>query len=229
MITSPGDSPFLTTSDKTSKGVNLLPVSRPSPSRVRRALTSNFQKDSSDQPQVIPETEQNSMELNGSLAEYIKEASCELDRIWFNPGPNKLTEIGGGTSKETPKSKDVDEVVDETPERTPQKQKSAWKLKEVRGPAEQAGNRKVRQMRLSVSRRNKTKEVDISTLGHFDRGSPQRSNNSTQQPSTSTSRSPLSARYANNFFVFENGGWCFGIVPLICETFVSKTNLIFKS
>ncbi|XP_014287622.1 uncharacterized protein [Halyomorpha halys] len=182
IITSPGDenihaSPggfgvFNILKDRTSKSIN-LPVSssvRRSPRSVKKNLSADFQEKSilNDSPKKKSRSVKqcnDQLSLNGSLVDYVKEGNSELDKIWFS---NDVSNSKKEKTKSTALLNSSDEVLSETPEHKVSK-KSVWKMKESRGPAEISGNKKLRQLRLNLSLKNK--DVDLSSLDGYDGGS----------------------------------------------------------
>lgn len=182
IITSPGDenlpsSPgdfgvFNILKDRTSKSIN-LPVSssvRKSPRSVKKNLSADFQEQSI--LKISPKKKSKNVKhcndqlsLNGSLVDYVKEGHSELDKIWFS---NDVSNSKKDKTKSTAILNSSDEVLSETPEQKVTK-KSVWKMKESRGPAEVSGNKKLRQLRLNLSVKNK--DVDLSSLDGYDGGS----------------------------------------------------------
>ncbi|CAH1397369.1 unnamed protein product [Nezara viridula] len=182
IITSPGDenvpgSPggfgvFNILKDRTSKSIN-LPVSsitRRTPRSVKKNLSADFQEQNilnvspKKKSRAIKQCN-DQLSLNGSLIDYVKEGHSELDKIWFN---NDASNSKKDKAKSTVLFNSSDEVFSETPEQKVTK-KSVWKMKELRGPAEISGNKKLRQLRLNLSVKNK--DVDLSSLDGYDGGS----------------------------------------------------------
>lgn len=182
IITSPGDenvpgSPgafgvFNILKDRTSKSIN-LPVSsfaRKSPRSVKKNLSANFEEQSilNFSPKKKSKSSKlynDQLSLNGSLVDYVKEGHSELDKIWFG---NEISDLKKEKTKSTAVLNSSEEVLSETPEQKVAK-KSVWKMKESRGPAEVSGNKKLRQLRLNLSVKNK--DVDLSSLDGYDGGS----------------------------------------------------------
>lgn len=173
MITSPGDSPSIQISDAHNRLKPTLSIDLRSPAFKRNLLPDlkkavaspeNDQKNNAG-------LEQSSLDLNGSLAEYVKEANSEFDKIWFTASTSKsMDEYNTSKEKQIPPKTGVD-IVDETPEKSPQKKKIVWKMKEMKGPSEQSGKKRLKQMQLTVKQKEKSKQVDLCTLSGYDGGS----------------------------------------------------------